>query len=357
MKKLPWLGLVVLVALAGCNLFTRDFSRSTDEFADPTKGSLVLLLDGSALPTQTIAPTLFPMNVSSYFLRFTKPDLTYQYQTILGSGLANTFSGFDTGNWKVRIGAYNITNPNEASPTNGLIGTIDGGIWSYDKPFTITAGVVTIVNVAIIPVIGTGTIELSVTWPTAAIGTPVLEATLGGTAITFGSTTTLGDNSTKTYINTALTTGYKALILQMKNNTTLVWGWMEAVRILDFATTQKTSIGTWSLSSSLDGGATLTSNTNMQNPIDINFTPITITDFSASAGLTVTAGPSGYTYAWYLDGLLLTDVSGVVTGTTTVTVVFPANSTKLTAGGHNLSVLFTSSGGVLSSKTIGFNVL
>ncbi len=163
MKKFIWLGLILFVAFIGCNLVDRDFSLAEDDFIDPNKGSLVLILDGGAIPTKTIAPTL-SMDVTSYELIFRGPDVTVgdtsgSFTTTIGSvGLyskSNLTPGTD---WRVAANAYNADNP---TPT--LIGAI-GGVEGTEDTFTIAAGETKDIVITVQPITSTtGTLDLTVT--------------------------------------------------------------------------------------------------------------------------------------------------------------------------------------------------
>jgi len=49
MKKYIWLGLILFVAFIGCSLVDRDFSLAEEDFIDPNKGMLVILLHQPSL--------------------------------------------------------------------------------------------------------------------------------------------------------------------------------------------------------------------------------------------------------------------------------------------------------------------
>jgi hypothetical protein len=173
-----------------------------------------------------------------------------------------------------------------------------------------------------------------------------------------------------TYDNSGLGTGYYALTVRLFDDhngvgtPSLAWGWMEAVRIIDFTTSAQTTNREWNLLA-LTGGLRVNPDSDMQNPVDITLTPTPTGDITEGGSLSVAATcdpadpgagqPGEYGYQWYLDGAPLTD--GVdVTGATTATVSFPAGSTLLTVGNHNVSVLVTV-GSTLSSETYGFTVV
>jgi hypothetical protein len=319
----------------------------------------VLLLDGSAVPTRTIAP-LLSMDVATYELSFDGPDGDTNVdftQIVSQASPVYSKSGMAVGSWTVAVTAKN----GSGTPIAAL-----NGDPASTQGFVVTAAEVTVVNVAAIPIIGTGGLTLTVAWPTTAILNPTVDAELTpsgsatGADLSFAPGTS-GSNSTATYtraIAGGWANGYYALTLQLMSDDDgagghqpeTAWGWVEAVRIV----AGQMSSASWELLA-LTGGISGTATNNMSNPIVVTFAPESIPSFAASAGLTVTANPAGYSYKWYLDGVALAEGVDGVTGTGAQAVTFAGGSAKLTVGNHNLSVIVTS-GSTLSSSTIPFTV-
>ncbi len=368
MKKFIWIGLIFLMAFVGCSLADRDFSLAEDDFIDPGKGALVLILDGGAIPTKTIAPTL-GMNVGSYELIFagpdvsaSTPDLSGSFTTTITSSGVYVQSGFEPGNWTVAVNARNA----DATPV--VIGAINGGVAPVTASFTITAGISTGVTANVLPIAGKGDLTLTLTWPDDAVATESITASLlpappgdidsglvpgfsmstDGTIYTAVYDTTLSDADSLIPLNN----GYYTLILQLNDGGALAWGWMEAVRIV----TGQTTIKTWGLS--LVAGGRLDLTTNMQDPIVITFSPTNPdgSTLSQSAGnptqVTVTAVPTpagSYTYQWYADG-------SVITGETAASITIIGSDYSL--GYHNFAVMFTDTvSGALSSETFTIEIV
>ncbi len=354
MKKFIWIGLILLMAFVGCNLVDRDFSLAEDDFIDPNMGSLVLILDGGAIPTtKTITPDLI-MDVDSYELIFVHTTLTgFDFTTTIGSSGLYVQSGFEPGNWTVEVNARNAT------PL--VIGAINGAQGNTES-FLITAGDSTPVTANVLPIAGFGDLTLTLTWPDLTVSNASITSSLdlvnisspGGFVINL-----VGDPDRADYNDTGLATGYYDLKLQLYDLSDLVWGLREAVRIVAGQLTSDQ----WVLILDAGGLLDLETNTNMENPVEITFNPATILDFQASAGLivSVTTNPTdpvddSYSYLWYLNGDLLTNATDEVSGALTASISFPADSPHLTVGNHNLSVMVTV-GNTLSSNTIPFTVL
>ena len=368
MKKFLWMGLILFVAFIGCNLVDRDFSLAEEDFADLTKGSLTLIMNGSAIPTtKTITPPV-SMTVASYELIFegpdvlaSPPDYSGNFITSITSAGLYSKNNLAPGNWTVAVNAYN------AVPTQ--IGAINGGDDPAYVSFTIAASDTLSLPITVVPISGNGDISLTVTWPDVEVpeATADIIAYLGVTNISsnsglipsFGITAGAPDNSA-VYSTTgfAMAAGYYPLTLQLHNSGTLYWGWMESVRIVAGQTTS----ATWEL---LEG--TLVSLTIGENPLVITFTSnpdLTSTDLADDVDLAVTAvpdppdpgSPNEYTYQWYLDGAVLTNGADVG-GATSANVTIVNTSILLSIGLHNLSVFITSGGGTASSETIPFTVV
>jgi hypothetical protein len=225
-------------------------------------------------------------------------------------------------------------------------------------PFTITAGAQTAFSLDVEPLTGSGTFRLYVSWPDGAGIAETLTAQLDGTILVNAdpgsdATTRVVDSST------SQTAGYHTLTLRLEDGGVLLWGWMEAVRILSGVPTDTTDpVNSDKFVLSLAGAGELDVTLNQpvfQNPIVVGISPsgfqVTQND---PAGQTITATPldASYTYAWYIDGNL---VQAASTGVNTYSLV-PANFTPaLSVGSHNLSALVNS--GALSSATVSFTVV
>jgi len=349
MKKWIWIALALPVILTGCDLFHRDFSPASD---DPSKGSLVMILDGGTLPTKTIAPAL-GMDVAEYRLRFyLKSGVVYNFQFQAQAGINGLYTKpqMETGDWQAEITAYNSD-----LPTPTLIGAYLGSSTARFS-FSIAGGSMTTQSVAVIPLIGSGSgsINLTVQWLDTVGVAEGLTATLGGSPITFVETS-LPAATTRVfnYAAGSRAAGYHILTLRLLDGGTLIWGWMEAVRIL----ADQPTAGTFDLTGSLAGAGGLTLNLSMENPVAVLFNrsdgfivtkgSTTLVDVVATATPAAPVG-SPYTYSWYLDGV---QVPGATDATFDIN---PADPT-LTLGNHNLSVL-VDSGVPYSSKTVSFVV-
>ncbi len=350
MKKFIWLGLILFVAFVGCSLVDRDLSLAEEDFIDPGKGSLVLLLNGDALPTKTIEPITITMNVTHYELVFEGPLSADNFtQAIVaeasGTGLF-VLNGLAVGDWLVHVNAYNGPPPSMSPGDGDLIGAINGNT-TLTFGFTIIGGgTATFAVNNILPIIGTGTLDLDLDWPAAAVETPVIVASLveltptpaytGIISTAFhGSINITGDPHTANHTE-ALNTGYYTLVMQLNDDTALAWGWIEAVRIIDGQTSYKS----FTLSVAA-GQLDLTASTNLHNPVQIDLGTLDpILSKGADSGLplsqavipVLTPSVGTYTYQWYRDGIILGSETSVG-----ITV----SAASETLGFHNFTLVVT----------------
>ncbi len=358
MKKFIWLGLILFVAFIGCNLVDRDFSLAEEDFIDPGKGALVLVMDSSAIPTKTIAPTIV-MAVDTYNV-IGNHDLgldSFSYPNDL-DGLI-TENGLTPGNWTITVEAKN-PNVGIDPDQNGTV--IGRGVTSV----LIEEGVATQVTVLVTPVDGKGGLHLTLNWVEGTVITPTVTASLDPLgfvgSIDYPAFLTPTNNppyDTSSYDDAddnSRQTGYYTLIWQLKEAGTAVWGYMDVVRIIDWQATNRAI--------TLSGNFEITSVTvDLQNPITIDFDsdPVagglqlvpTIHDQTAVLEILSIPSPSVSDFQWYLDGIALVESTGVIEGVDSATIKFFADSLAL--GTHNLGVLVSGTN-TYGAKSFAFTV-
>ena len=281
MKKVVSFGFVVVsvVGLLGCHL--------------EQEGSLILTLVTKMKNSKTIEPSL-NMTVTTFDVVGSGPNGETLEQLGLPSSTATVVeNSLAVGAWTVTVEAKN------GDPTPAIVGR--GTV-----VVAIAAGQTTSESVTVRPLTGTGTLSVTITWPTGEITSPAVDATLtphDGTAspITF---TISGDEGS--YSDSTLEAGYYTLAMQLKDGTTVVWGRTEAVRII----AGKTSFATYNLTLSdinpvVVGSVELDIALSLDNPITITFSgeQPTIVEGS-SMTVTATLDPTGTpdSYQWYLNG-------------------------------------------------------
>ena len=110
MKKFLWIAIALVLVLSGCELFNRNFYQSENDFPDPTKGAMVLLLSEDGLAaSKTIKPP--DLDVAQY-------DMVCTHDTIPGTHFeeenwqaasAYTKNGLAPGIWTLTLVAEDST--------------------------------------------------------------------------------------------------------------------------------------------------------------------------------------------------------------------------------------------------------
>lgn len=365
MKKLLWIGLALLVVLVGCNLTGRDFYRDEGELFDPTKGSVVLVINGGSIATtKTLTPD---MDVVKYVLTWDGPNASDDGTETITSTANISFvrSGLSTGAWSVIVNALNSN--------DDIIGGT-GGVLNYQNDFTVDPGGTAVVDIEVTPITvdSLGDLRIFVSWPTNAGSSVTITGSLinssdVSTSIWTDATGTDASGTTSVEYDSGtagtFAVGYYTLILQLNDVGGQIWGLSEAVRITDTLKTDTNNASTgekFELTLNPSGTLNFTETTNMNNPVAITLP--SIPDFSVGVGSplseTATTNPTADGYKWYLDGTLIANNSvpgEEVTGADSATLSIVATSSLLTLGTHNLSLLATL-GTTISSETVGFNV-
>jgi len=369
MKKYLWIvlgiALACSIALAGCSFFSYEYYSTEEGYVgDPTKGAAKIEVNGGSIPNaRTISPD---MDVANYSLYFTNPTLGEAFEVIVGAGgpESYTLSHIESGlapdeDWHVAVSALNAN--------QDVIGAIDGNE-TNTADFGVDAGLNTPVSVTVIPIVeadNSGVLTVYVSWPDAAGANEALTGTLDDGAIPPPDPfidglegDLVGDTRSVSYQGTH-TPGYYELQLHLWDGTVHLWGYMEALRIVDNLPTDTGDKFVLTLSAS--GGVSLSGSANMNNPVQIELDadaadgiqdPPTELYQSATESVTVTAvttpdDPGTWEYQWYRDGL---EISGAVD--TFITI----NAEDETLGNHNYAIL-VDTGTSLSSENFVMEIV
>ena len=349
MKKRLWFGLTLLIVLGGCNVLNRDFVRPEDG-----TGMLVLVLDEGEIATKTIAPPAATMVISYYRITgagpgsetFTSGNLPVGALT----GNVYTKTGLVPGLWTISVVALNST-------------LAEIGRGATQEAILISPNQMTPVGIDVLPDTGgayVGTLALSIIWANnsvpgasvTAILTPIVPA---GSAVDIGSASTtstldtfdIGTNQA-TYSYASVPAGYYTLFITLKTGTSLVMGDTTSVRVVNGQSTS----GTWDLTA-VGGGADVTINPDLKNPIGI-----TLVTVGSTATATLAANTStSYDYAWYLDGG--STALKTTPGSSATSDSYDIAGASLESGTtHNISVVVTAKTGTsidsVSSNTISY---
>jgi len=353
MKKLLWIGLACLVFLFGCNLVTRDYYLGVDDLPENGKGMLVLILDGSAIPTKTIEPDL-SMDIASYRI-IGKLNGAVQFTENVNvpiQGGVVTKNGLEPSSlWTVEVTAYNLQN--------------QGGepIGFGQKAFTIYVNLVVDESIAVLPYSGNGELYLTLPWPPGTVDTPFIDADLikatDGSSVPIDSGLTPGftfNGDQAEYSDTNIEAGYYTLEIQLFGNDTegfqqKVWGDAVSIRIIvvdpSLYSGGQPAIAitdyTWPVINST-GGVDVGVDPDLKNPLGVAISISSATSTTVSATATLDENdlpdppPVLYDYIWYIDGV---EVGSTGSTATTDVKVLTGFAQPLSNGNHNLSVVVT----------------
>jgi hypothetical protein len=291
-----------------------------------------LTIQISASDARLMVPGI-DMTVTSYAISGTGPNGGSFSKVTSGASLS--VPGLAFGAWAVSVDGMNAA------------GTI---VTHGNATTTIAANTNQVVAVSTAPVAGPGTFSLTVTWPAAGVNIPSVQSQLvpsQGTPINL--TFTYPSAGKATYTGNAIQNGYYTLTVKLLDNTQLVMGAVDVVRIVKGQTTSGTinfpqvNTGTGSIQVNITP--------QMNNPITV-----TMSGQSAESGtglpMTVSASvPSGLgnaTYVWYLNG---------VSKTTGSSFTFNDSTNPLAPGIYRLDVTaFVGGGSRAGSATYTFKV-
>ena len=322
---------VSFAALAAAVLLMAGACAVDDGAASRCLGSLELSLSNDAIfVARTIEPAL-DMSIASYDVRGAGPNgATFEQLGLAGQ--ATTQASLVPGQWTVSVDGRNAQ------------GTVIG---AGSGSAQIVAGEITSLTIVIRPIQGNGTLDVTIRWPSGVLSQPWVVASLTPAmenpySITFSLG---GDKLSATYINTRVHSGYYTFVCQLYDGRDVVWGTVEAVRIVAGWTSSRV----YELVADVNrGGLEINLVEEMQNPISIT---LNVPDtFTLHVGQTVlvaaTTSEPVDSYQWYLRGVLLGGESRS----------FVTVGGGLGAGTYWLDLVVTA-GDVLSSRGVVFEVL
>ena len=247
----------------------------------------------------------------------------------------------ELGVWTVTVVARNAVGTAVAEGT----GTIT---LSDDRPRTL--------EVMVLPIAGTGTIDLQIQWQDEDVASPVVDGqllTFSGTPIDLvftisGTTATCTDNT--------VPTGYHTLAVSLSDGETLVIGAVEVVRIVKGETTAGvfafTDVG------AIKGTMYVSINPDMRDRLAL-FVSGRLQEISVGGTMSLSASivndQTAANFVWYLNGQAQATASGFSVGSDLPTGVHRVDVTAFSADGtrggslsHMFSVLYEASHGGLT---------
>jgi 6-phosphogluconolactonase len=291
-------------------------------------GSLSIQLTNN-INARTLLPPI-DMNAASFTVSGTGPGGASFSQTTSG-GLV-TVSGLAFGSWSVMVNALNAG------------GTLIG---SGQSTVTVHTGQTSTVDISVVPLGGSGTLTLTVTWTASQVETPSIHATLTPAS---GPATPLSfsvSGNQATYSSTTIPAGYQTLTLQLLDNNIPVMGAVDVARIV----AGQMTTGSYAFTNvNQPGGSVMVNITPaMADPIPVSISGVGST-ITAGTSITATAsvsdGTANVVYVWYLNGVSQATGSSDTFGS------------ALSAGYYRLDVTaYTADGTRAGSGTASFQVM
>jgi beta-glucanase (GH16 family) len=318
---------ILLFSASGCSLYMfQNLADSAGTVAET--GELVVTINNGEV--KTLAP---PISMT---------PASYNVSGSDGNG----------GSFNENTGESSVTIPNLAfgawTVTVDVLNELGTLIGRGQNQVDVKPGQTSAVNVVVTELDGSGTLELSMFWPSADTQNPSVQATLippAGSQISLAFTIPAPGNAVCTQGNIPM--GFYTLELQLLDNDIAVAGAAEIVRIVKDQTTS----GTFEFTEiNAPGGAVAVAiSPEINDPIEVTLSGQLAT-LEAGSTMTVTASVPAYTatvsYTWYLNGL-----SRATGSSYTV-------SSVLSEGDYRLDVtVMTTDGSRAGSATHSFQVV
>lgn len=350
MKKIiPLLSLLAVLSLS-CNI-----TMATPPNYEIEEGFGALTLNLSS-DVRTLLPDV-SIDVDHYSIAATydAEPLVHFFSVDLGSGVTtHTENNLIPGDWSLTVTGFNVTNDPIAQYTTPV-------------PVLVTDNITTDISITVSPIAGLGTLSLTVNiqdTPDVLVTLPDIEAYLtpvGGAQttieFTLSDTNTNGTNDQGVYTSgQVLPDGYYLLELILWDDTDVVWGAVESVRIIaDELTSHTWNLDDVVINEYLAGGLDFVIDSDMELPYDITFdTPdFTLNKTPTPETLTVAATldpadpPDSGIYRWFINGIEQS------TTTSSITV----NADDHDPGVYKLELVVLHGGTTLSSNYVTFTVV
>lgn len=336
----------VIVAAAGCSVI-----------GAPEQHGTLILSFAPRLVASTIEPDGFSMEVHHYVVSGDGPgDEHFVSDSVTGSTFVRT--SLEPGEWTITVEAFN--GPTDSPPGDGV------KIGEGSRTADVDAGEVLQITISVVPLSGTGTLDLAVNWPMNVLTSPAVDATLVPSGenpdpavhgIDFDPETAQESSTIQVgYVNDEQPTGYYTLSVRLLDEgSTPVWGTVDAVRVIYGQLSDRTFTLVEETNRS---GLSLTIEPDLRNPIEIELNVESDVEFIETDEVVVTAGVTGQSvdeWRWYLQGAPISDGDAGVT-ISTADDSSTATLTDLSPAYYRLSVV-ARVGQILSSKALDFHVV
>ncbi|MDY6935224.1 MAG: hypothetical protein SVZ03_13505 [Spirochaetota bacterium] len=275
---------LVLLVYMGCGSEKDSLQYPVNK---PT-GSIILRLSSTdeIEKSETIAPDI-NVSIASYDISGIGPEDESFFMEGVTTDIVGIYN-LIPGSWSISVVAKN---------SEGMI------VASGDTTVVINAGEITNTSIIVTPSKGRGILLLSLSWPENTIENPIIDSTLtdNDDSIMTLNFVMASDSLSASYSNSDIESGYYILNIKLMDGDHVVWGRVDAVRIVADETTD----GGYSITYDdlVYGGLDISIDVDMQNPISITFNgqqePVL-----ENSDMTVTAVTSEPVegYQWYIMG-------------------------------------------------------
>ncbi len=276
--SLCFLSAFVFILMAGCG---------TQAPPQRTPGSLVVCIDADGVRARTIVPAV-TMEIAAYDVQGTGPEAA----TFGGTGL-----GGDSRQWDDLVPGQWIVTVNARNPDGIVIATAT-------ETAVVVGGESTELDMTVVPLTGPGTLSVLVSWPGSLIDAPVVSGSLapeGGSPVVLELTMA---SESASWCSPDLEAGYYRLSLQIRDGSTLVWGRVEAVRILaGQAASAVYPLADADMNGAPAAGIALHVSADLGNPSAITLTGLQpLLPLQSVMTVTAHAPATPESWQWYLNG-------------------------------------------------------
>jgi hypothetical protein len=285
MKKSLMISIVLVIAFAGCR------------FPQWLTGDLVINTDASK--AKTLLPAV-SMDIADYEVSGDGPaDETFRTNCATGN---TEMTSLVAGEWIITVKAMN---------GDGTV-IADGSTTT-----TVPAGGTANAAVAVTPLAGTGSLNLTVSWPSGVLAGPSVSGTITSPDGQPQQMSFTVSGSEATTSVTGLSAGYHTLSVQVLDSGVVAAGGMEVARIL--ADTNTTGTMTFQNVRPASGDVIVDITPDVDEPLTVSISG-QVASIDQGTAMTVTASvspdPGSVTYTWYLDGAKIGNGATISVGST-----------------------------------------
>ena len=328
---------IFILFLLSCRNPLSNLMIDLEEDGSKEGGSLAINI--LSVTAKGLIPDL-DMTPASYALLGNGPNGSNFNESTAASSVV--IPDLDFGDWTITVDALNADSI--------IIGRGQDSV-------AVHAGQITTLNIAVTPLDGYGTLDLTLLWTPEDTENPSIEARMipaAGSTIDLSFTIT--SPGTATYTSSTIPTGYYTLVLKLLDNNILVLGAVEMVRIIKDQTTS----GQFEFYEINDPGGQISINITpeLNDPIEVTMSG-QVEEIYFGELMTVTAAVppevGNVVYAWYINGESKTTGLSYTLGSDLAVGIYRLDVTAFTADGSragSATYIFRVLEGLLTRATL-----